>query len=292
MFSRTERCGSSACSRSAGTRTTPARIASYGWRAFSGRPATRISPPSTERRARERVEQLVLPLALERGDAEHLARLRVRTTRRAGRRPSAPSTSSAATAPACSRGRRPASLRRHPVAPLPPPRARPLRRACARRSSPRRPPRGTIVATAPPSRRIVARSQRLDHLVEPVGDEQHGAALLALARIAANTRSARSEGRAAVISSSSRSCGSRASARARSIIRSSGSGTSPDELAEVDVELHRLELAAGRRPRSAAGQAQVRRDGQVGHERRVLEDGREPDPGRLRRRAHADRRSR
>ena len=44
--------------------------------------------------------------------------------------------------------------------------------------------------------------------------------------ITAKTRSARSAGSAAVISSRISSCGSRASARARSIMRSSGSGTS------------------------------------------------------------------
>ena len=74
MFSRTERCGSSACRRSAGTSTTPARIASYGCRAFSGLPADADLAALGRRGAGERVEQLVLALALERGDAEHLAR--------------------------------------------------------------------------------------------------------------------------------------------------------------------------------------------------------------------------
>ena len=71
-------------------------------------------------------------------------------------------------------------------------------------------------------------------------------------------------------------------------MRSSGSGTSLDELAEVDVELHRVELAPDG-VRVGAGQAQVRRDGEVGHERGILEHRREPDPRRLRRRAHAHR---
>ena len=77
-------------------------------------------------------------------------------------------------------------------------------------------------------------------------------------RITAKTRSARSDGSAAVISSSSSSCGSRASARARSIIRSIGSGTSSHELVEVEVEVERAQPLVHRardRPRSAAGSA-------------------------------------
>ena len=86
---------------------------------------------------------------------------------------------------------------------------------------------GTIVATAPPSRRIVARSHvwitSLSRCVMNSTERPRSR----WARITANTRSARSDGRAAVISSSISSFGSRASARARSIMRSSGSGTSP-----------------------------------------------------------------
>ncbi len=57
-------------------------------------------------------------------------------------------------------------------------------------------------------------------------------------------------------------------------------------LAEVDLEVELAQvtphLGDGR-----PGQAQVLRDGQVGHERRILEDGREADPRRLCRRGDA-----
>ena len=59
-------------------------------------------------------------------------------------------------------------------------------------------------------------------------------------------------------------------------------------LVEVDLEVQLAQMPAHRgdgRP----GQAQVLRDGQVGHERGILEDGREPDPRRLRRRGDAAR---
>ena len=73
MFSRTERCGRRACRRSAGTSTTPARIASYGCRAFKRLARDADLAAVGADGAGERVEQLVLALALERGDAEHLA---------------------------------------------------------------------------------------------------------------------------------------------------------------------------------------------------------------------------
>ena len=100
------------------------------------------------------------------------------------------------------------------------------------------------------------------------------------------TRSARSDGSAAVISSRIRSWGSRASARARSSIRSIGRGHVERLFVEVDVEVELVQLpphGADRR----AGEPQVLRDGEVGHERGILEDGREPDPCRLRGRGDA-----
>ena len=59
-------------------------------------------------------------------------------------------------------------------------------------------------------------------------------------------------------------------------------------LVEVDVEVELAQVPADRAD-GRSGQAQVLRDGQVGHERRILEDRREPDPRRLRRRRDAAR---
>ena len=285
MFSRTERCGSSACRRSAGTSTTPARIASYGCRAFSDAAADADLAARGRPLPGEHGEELVLPLAFERGDAEDLAGSEregdaLDEADATGRRPRAPA---AASARRTRRGARPRPARPRPTA------------ACAASapsmystivSSP--PSSGTIVATAPPSRRIVARSQAAITSLRRCVMKSTERPRSRDARITVNTRSARSDGSAAVISSSRSSCGSRASARARSIIRSIGSGTSRDQLAEVDVEVERAQLAPhglGIR----AGQAHVLGDRQVGHERGILEDGREPDPRRLRRRADADR---
>ena len=77
MFSRTERCISRASARSAATYTRPARIASAGWWNETGEPSTSSSPPLGRSEPGEDVEQLVLALALERDDAEHLARVEV-----------------------------------------------------------------------------------------------------------------------------------------------------------------------------------------------------------------------
>ena len=85
---------------------------------------------------------------------------------------------------------------------------------------------GTMVPTFTPSRRIVARSHVsitsrrrcvMKRTLRPRSRQS---------RMTAKTRSARSDGSAAVISSRMRSCGSCASARARSSIRSIGSGRS------------------------------------------------------------------
>ena len=59
-------------------------------------------------------------------------------------------------------------------------------------------------------------------------------------------------------------------------------------LVEVDVEVELAQLPPHRAD-GRSGQAQVLRDRQVGHERRILEDGREPDPCGLRRRGDAAR---
>ena len=173
------------------------------------------------------VEQLVLALALERGDAEDLARRAARTRRpRARRSTPRPRVSSAARR---ARRRRPS-----------PPAAcvasvRCAARATAATSGPSivsticasPPSGGTSAPTSTPSRSTVARSHIAVDLGQAVGDEEHRAALRrASARMIANTRSARSAGSAAVISSSSSSCGSQVRARARSSMRSVGSGTS------------------------------------------------------------------
>ena len=55
-------------------------------------------------------------------------------------------------------------------------------------------------------------------------------------------------------------------------------------LVEVDLEVELAQLTAHRGD-GRSRQTQVLRDRQVGHERGILEDRREPDPGRLRRRA-------
>ncbi len=86
---------------------------------------------------------------------------------------------------------------------------------------------GTIVATFRPSRRIVARSQVATTSASRCVMNRTERPRSRHARITVNTRSARSDGSAAVISSSTSSCGSCAIARARSIIRCIGSGTSP-----------------------------------------------------------------
>src|SRR3990172_4128942 len=87
------------------------------------------------------------------------------------------------------------------------------------------PSRGTIVPTLVPSRRIVARSHdsitSRRRWVMKRTDRPRSRQTL----ITSKTRPARSDGSAAVISARRRSCGSRASARARSSMRSIGSGT-------------------------------------------------------------------
>ena len=161
MFSAIDRCGSSACSRSAGTSTTPApdRVVRDAARGARGR--RRAARPAVGTPlAGERVEELVLPLSprarrsprispgcsVER-DVERRAPTRERLDLRA-RRARRPRPRARARAPP----------RRRPPPPSPRP-APPRDRACSRRSAPRRPRAGTSVPTSPPSRRIVARSQ-------------------------------------------------------------------------------------------------------------------------------------
>ena len=111
----------------------------------------------------------------------------------------------------------------------------------------------------------------LAHLGESVGDEQHGAVALAPRRITANTRSDRSGGRAAVISSRRSSCGSNVRARARSSMRRNGRGTSRTCSPRSSPS---RSISASWRPHGAevgAGEAEVLGDGEIGGHRRVLE---------------------
>ncbi len=194
--------------RSAGTSTTPARIASYGWRAFSGLPADadlarrrralagqarrrarpgpvprarrcRASRPGGARTRRPRTRRRPSPRDLERGAASRRPRP-WRRRRRASRPLDGRGRRRATSAPSmCSTMLLLAALLRHD-----------RRRRRRRRAGPS------------PGRTIA------DHLGQAVGDEEHRAALArASARMTAKTRSARSDGSAAVISSSTSSCG-------------------------------------------------------------------------------------
>ena len=86
---------------------------------------------------------------------------------------------------------------------------------------------GTIVPTSRPSRSTVARSQTAITSARRWVMKRTERPLSRRARITSNTRSARSDGSAAVISSRIRSCGSWVRARARSSMRRIGSGRSP-----------------------------------------------------------------
>jgi hypothetical protein len=127
----------------------------------------------------------------------------------------------------------------------------------------------------------------LDHLVEPVRDEQHRPASLALpAHRSENALGevGRQSGSDLVQHKELRLTRKRASEidhpehRQRYI---------SDELVEVDAELHRVQLPPDGL-HTCAGQVQVGRDSQIGHERGVLEHRREPDARGLRRRVHSD----
>ena len=89
------------------------------------------------------------------------------------------------------------------------------------------PSAGTSVPTSRPSRSTVARSQSAITSASRWVMKRTERFCSFSSRATANTRSARSDGSAAVISSSRSSFGSRASARARSSMRSIGSGRSP-----------------------------------------------------------------
>jgi hypothetical protein len=142
--------------------------------------------------------------------------------------------------------------------------------------------RGDRAAVAQDRRPITRR----DHLLQPVGDEEHRPALLT--RVAHDGEDALGEvrgerGRDLVEEQEPRPPGERprevdhAEHRERKVA---------GELREVDVEVEAAELAPDRTG-VGAGQAHVLRHRQVRHERRVLEHGREPDSRGLRRRMDA-----
>ena len=91
-----------------------------------------------------------------------------------------------------------------------------------------------------------------------------------------------------MISSRIRSCGSRASARARSSMRSIGSGTSS---ACSAISTSRSSACSSRRTACGrdAGEPKVLSDRQVGDESGILEDRCQPEPRGRGRRGHLDR---
>ena len=153
MFSRTERCISRASARSAGD-VHDARSDRVGWMAEGHRlRRRRAARRRSGGRAGEDVEQLVLALALERHDAQHLARVQVerdvlqlRPALRLARRDPRRRVGRRAAAAARRRRGSPASARRSG-------------RASARRSAPRSPAVTSTTPTVSPSRSTVARSQ-------------------------------------------------------------------------------------------------------------------------------------
>ena len=194
-------------------------MTSNGWPALIGLPSISELTAIGSAVAGEDVEEELLALAFERGHAEHLARLRRRRhvvelaagadvaglEDRAGRRSR------------CADPRAGRASSRTTVA------ASPSidDTICASPPSP-----GTNDATSRPSRSTVHMSQCARTSARRCEMNSTERLRSFHCRITSNTRSERSGGRAAVISSSSSSCGSNASARARSSMRRNGSGTS------------------------------------------------------------------
>ena len=235
-------------------RRAPARMASAGWRNDDRRRRRRASsPPLGRSEPGEDVEQLVLALALERDDAQHLARVELeRDVVRASCPALRPRAREPRASASAARARRP----------------RPLG-AASGSSSTISPSISSTIRSSEPAvdvddadglalaqdRRAVADGGDLDH---PVRDEDDasGRRRAGGRRPRAPARSG-SAGSAAVISSSISTSGSIASARARSMIRSVARGRSRARLdrsrsreAElVEPVAERLDRAS----RSAAG---------------------------------------
>ena len=224
MFSRTERCIRSASARSAGTYTSPARMASAGWRKDTPVPSTRRSPP------------------LGRSDPARMSNS------------SSWPWPSRATTPSTSPGYR---SKETSLSFVPELRLRALTRGIASAGRPATPPAATpetpatrpdrslamspsisstircsepaVTSTTPtvtPSRRTVARSQTAAISIIRCEMKMTERFVPRWRATTSRTRSVRFAGRAAVISSSRRMSGSIARARARSMIRSDASGTS------------------------------------------------------------------
>ena len=217
MFARTDCCGSRAITRSAGTSTTPARMASAGRWATSGTSPTRIAPLLGRRRPARQSKSASWPWPSSAAIPNTSPRCRSNDT------PSSwPDTARSRTASTgvvcagvcwrvdaacCASGPpAPSMSATIPSSPL---------------------STGLRVATSWPSRNTVARSQiartsprrcEMNRTERPSSRQR---------RITRKTRSARSDGRAAVTSSRIKRSGRRASTRASSMMRSEGRGRSP-----------------------------------------------------------------
>ena len=202
MFSRIGRCGSSASMRSAGTSTTPVRIASYGWRGLNGSPRTSISPLGGLRSPARESNSRSWPWP------SSAATPRISPARSSNETPSGSSPTTRLRTSSCvspglavdldggaSRPRR--SRTRSPG------RAWcATRPASARRSSPPRPACGTSVPTVRPSRRTLARSHSALTSARRWEMNSTDRPRSRHSRMTVKTFSARSDGSAAVISSS------------------------------------------------------------------------------------------
>ena len=250
-------------------------MASAGWRNETGAPSTEQLAAARAFGAGEDVEQLVLALALERDDAEHLARVQVERDvlqLRARRRARGPTRRGLASA-----GRRVPRprARRRPACP------RRSCRASARRSAPRSPSVTSTTPTVSPSRSTVARSQTAAISIMRWEMKMTDRSPPRCRPMTSRTRSVRLAGSAAVISSSIRTSGSIARARARSMIRSEASGTRRARLDRSRSSRPSSREPVAERLDRRLGQAQVRADVEVRDERRLLVDRDEAAAARL-----------
>ena len=154
---------------------------------------------------------------------------------------------------------------------------RDVARASARRSGPRSPRSTSTTPTVSPSRRTVARSQTAAISMRRCEMKMTERPMPRWRPTTSSTRSVRSAGSAAVISSSSRTSGSIASARARSMTRSVASGRSRAMVGEVEVGDAELAPASARKGSTGVRVSRrFERDVEVGDERRFLVDRDEP----------------
>ena len=275
MFSRTERCISSASARSAATKTTPCRIASAGWPKLTGLPSRSMEPPAG-RSAPDRMSNSSSWPCPSRATTPRTSPAWRSKVASRSRRP--PLSSLALIRGVCSERLAVAAV---DAAAWPSPAA-----ASPSMSSTIFDSEPAVTSTTPtvsPFRSTVARSQTAAISMrrwEMKMTDRSGPCCFT----DWSTRSERFAGRAAVISSRSRTSGSMASARARSMIRSDASGRRhatldrfrsprPSSLQPVPEGLDR-----GR------GQAQVVANVEVRDDRRLLVDGDEAVAPRVGRR--------